>query len=423
MASHMCCVVPPYLLDALCECSDPELREMAASTLAFGQTIQDERHEFSQGGFTDTATDHHDDDTPGPAQGIVPDYLLESIGGSGEDPELQKADRAAADAEGLSEAGMVASQSGFFREVYDMEHSAADTQLPGKPRRAEGDGPHSDPAVNEVYDNALKVLLFYQKYFNLTSVDNNNMKIVSSVHYGSRVTNAWWHHNQMKYGDGIPGKLGHYTNALDVIGHEITHGVTQFHSQIKYNGESGALNEHISDVFGIMVKQIADNTTADKADWLLGETCFMPDIKGVGLRNMLHPGTAWTRAKVTVMEGDDVQPDHYSKIAGILKNDPDGVKRDHGGVHYFSGIPNRAFALSATRFGGFSYEKAGKIWWTAVTAKEGSNPPTYRIPSTCTFAQFADVTVEVAKELFPNSGADQVVRTAWNDVGVQVKAH
>ena len=85
------------------------------------------------------------------------------------------------------------------------------------------------------------------------------------------------------------------------------------------------------------------------------------------------------------------------------------LRKDYGGVHIFSGIPNRAFDLCAEAFDGFTWEKAGKIWWTTQT--------THRIPPNCTFIQFADATVDVAAELFDEDTA-KTVRDAWNTVGV-----
>lgn len=82
---------------------------------------------------------------------------------------------------------------------------------------------------------------------------------------------------------------------------------------------------------------------------------------------------------------------------------------DNGGVHIFSGIPNKAFFLACQAFGGYSWEKAGKIWWKTMTSG--------RIPPKCTFKQFADVTVDVAEEEFDQEAA-QKVRKAWTQVGV-----
>lgn len=121
--------------------------------------------------------------------------------------------------------------------------------------------------------------------------------------------------------------------------------------------------------------------------------------------------------KQQTQEGDP-QPDNYTKVQetkvrlGITSNEE---KHDYGGVHYFSGIPNRAFALCAQRFGGFAWEKAGRIWWNAAIVKKAS------IPSQCTFIVFADATVESAKELY-GADAAKIVRDQWNVVGV-VRKH
>jgi Zn-dependent metalloprotease len=86
--------------------------------------------------------------------------------------------------------------------------------------------------------------------------------------------------------------------------------------------------------------------------------------------------------------------------------------RDYGGVHVLSGIPNRAFYLAAVAFGGYSWEKAGKIWWKVVSERA--------IPPNCTFIQFADATVDAAEALFGTEAA-VIVRNAWNQVGVARK--
>jgi len=233
------------------------------------------------------------------------------------------------------------------------------------------------------------------------------MHVVSSVHFGQGFANAMWTEgpNQMVYGDGND-VLYNFTAAIDVIGHEMTHGVTQFNSKLQYLGESGALNEHISDAFGIMIKQKVENTTAEKSDWLIGEGCLYPGVQGVALRNMKDPGTAYDDEKL----GRDIQPANYNDIPNVYRLYSSIIDRDSGGVHIYSGIPNRAFALCALAFRGYSWEKAGPIWFKAVT--------THRIPPTCTFIQFADATVDTAAELYGDDAA-KTVRNAWNEVGVK----
>jgi Zn-dependent metalloprotease len=112
---------------------------------------------------------------------------------------------------------------------------------------------------------------------------------------------------------------------------------------------------------------------------------------------------------IGVQIGKDPQPASVQEMDAYKATNPSWNTKDHGGVHIFSGIPNKAFVLSAEAFDGYSWEKAGKIWWTTIT--------TGRISSKCTFIQFADATVDVAHELF-NDAAAKTVRDAWNEVGV-----
>lgn len=298
------------------------------------------------------------------------------------------------------------------QEIGDEDHDQTWTLLPGNLIRSEGQSAIKDHNANEAYDNCATVLSFYKQIFNYHSVDNKNLGVVSSVHYRNKFQNAAWYNvpeygiNQMVYGDG-GGSLYNFTACLDVIGHEMTHAVTQYNSMLEYEGEAGALNEHISDVFGIMAKQWKEQTHAKDSNWLLGEGCLMPSVHGVALRNMKNPGTAYKSGSL----GTDPQPAVYSGVAVYTKANPARTARDHGGVHVFSGIPNRAFVLCAEAFGGFAWEKAGKIWWKVVTTPG-------RIPTTCTFLQFADETVRVAEELYGTDAA-KTVRGAWNTVEVK----
>ena len=96
----------------------------------------------------------------------------------------------------------------------------------------------------------------------------------------------------MIYGDGDGELFNRFTISLDVIGHELTHGVTQFTAGLEYSGQSGALNESMSDVFGSMVKQWALNQTDDQADWLIGQGLLARGVQDVALRSMKDPGSA-----------------------------------------------------------------------------------------------------------------------------------
>jgi Zn-dependent metalloprotease len=295
--------------------------------------------------------------------------------------------------------GLLPSASTSQRTVYDSEHGGR-TSLPGKLVRSEGDPPSDDVAVNEAYDGAGSTFEFYRDAYERNSIDGKGLELVSSVHYGTRYENAFWDGAQMVYGDG-GGQLfnpGALTHALDVIGHELTHGVTQYTAGLEYSKQSGALNESFSDVFGVLVKQYAGKQEADEDEekWLIGAGALVPKW-GRALRSMKEPGTAW--------QGDQ-QPGHMDHYVDLPDdNDP---SNDNGGVHINSGIPNRAFYLAATALGGYAWEKAGRVWYVTLTD---------RLSADSEFEAAATATVEVARELFGDE-VERAVTDAWTGVGV-----
>lgn len=180
----------------------------------------------------------------------------------------------------------------------------------------------------------------------------------------------------MVFGDGDGIIFTGFTGATDVIGHELTHGVTGSEANLTYQGQSGALNESISDVFGVMVKQYKLGQTAAQAEWLIGAGILAKGIKGVALRSMKAPGSAYDDPKL----GKDPQPAdmaHYVKTA-----------EDNGGVHINSGIPNHAFYLIATALDGHSWEKVGQIWYDTLTDQN--------LKANASFATFANTTIRHA---------------------------
>jgi Zn-dependent metalloprotease len=338
---------------------------------------------------------------------IVPPHILKHMS-TNADPEVrvraQQALEVTAAARGMREAigpfaGLLAASPGVKRRTaYDAKNG---TKLPGTLVRGEGSKPSSDVAINEAYDYAGNTYDFYQQVFARNSVDNHGMRLDSSVHYRRQFNNAFWNGMQMVYGDGDGVIFVHFTSCLDVIGHELTHGVTQFTSALEYEAQSGALNEHFSDVMGSLVKQWKLKQTAAKADWLIGKGLFAPGVKGVALRSMKAPGTAYNDPKTL---GRDPQPAHMKDYVD--------TDQDNGGVHINSGIPNKAFYNAAVTLGGNAWEKAGKIWFTAFTLKLGP---------AAQFADAANATYEAAGELFGMGNAEQIaVGAAWKNVGVNV---
>ena len=287
-------------------------------------------------------------------------------------------------------------REGRRRQIFDCKGF---NDLPGDLVRSETDTtPDRDKAVNEAFDHAGTTWDFYKTIFGRESVDGNGKTLVSSVHYSQKYDNAFWNGQQMVYGDGDGVIFQRFTAALDVIAHELTHGVTQFTAQLAYHDQSGALNESMSDVFGSMVKQWALGQTVTQADWLIGAAIMAPGFKGRALRDMANPGTAFDDPNL----GRDTQPGHMRDYVQ--------TEADNGGVHTNSGIPSRAFVLAAKAIGGNSWEKAGKIWYVTLTQ---------RLTADGDFAKCATETVSVARDLFPEDpGIAAKVAQAWTDVGV-----
>ena len=342
---------------------------------------------------------------------ILPPYLLREIAQRGSPAQRASAQRAIIAAEQVRsqrrtiQANSVpmeaVSAAGKQRYVYDAKQSSV---LPGILVRKEGAPAISDPAVNEAYDGSGTTYDLYYDIYGRNSLDNNGLKLDSSVHYQKGYDNAFWDGQQMVYGDGdedlpAPERLfNRFTIAIDVIGHELTHGVTQFAANLDYSGQPGALNESISDVFGSLVKQYQLKQTAGQADWLIGQGLFTTNVKGVALRSMKAPGTAYDDPVL----GKDPQP-------GDMKDYVNTVE-DNGGVHINSGIPNHAFYVTSINIGGYAWDKAGLIWYKTLTEKLGNQS---------NFQNAADLTYAAAGELFGTNSLEQnAVKAGWAEVGI-----
>ncbi|HSL72173.1 MAG TPA: M4 family metallopeptidase, partial [Longimicrobiales bacterium] len=194
-----------------------------------------------------------------------------------------------------------------------------------------------------------------------------------------------------------------FTVSLDVIGHELAHGVIEDESRLAYLFQPGALNESISDVFGTLVRQHALGQAAVDADWLIGKGLFTSAVNGVALRSMKEPGTAYDDPVL----GRDPQPSHMRDFVRTYD--------DNGGVHINSGIPNRAFYLASVALGGGAWERSGRIWYETLR-----DP---RLRQNAGFARFAKLTVGAAARLYGSGSVEQqAVAEAWREVGVQAAA-
>lgn len=341
------------------------------------------------------------------AHGIVPPYLLIRIARLDE-PRFAAAAAAAANALRLDEPmravrltlsiGDDDSLVAEFSDAPNRTVSDADNteRLPGRPVRLEGEGPVGDLAVDEAYDGLGSTFRLYSEVFGRNSIDGAGLSLDATVHFGELYDNAFWNGERMVFGDGDGEIFGRFTASLTVIGHELAHGVMQYAANFEYQGQSGALNESVSDVFGALVEQYSLGQAAAEASWLIGEGLFTDQVQGAALRSMRSPGTAYDDDVL----GKDPQPAHM--------DDYIETEDDNGGVHLNSGIPNRAFYLAAEAIGGNAWDVAGRVWYDAVIG--ALSPGT-------TFAEFAAATVAAAGPYGDEAAA--AVRSAWEGVGVR----
>jgi len=345
------CIIPPYITEHLAQSPNPEIRSRALASLASAAALRAER------------------------------VMAQAM------PTLL--------------AAMSPTQT-KHRLVYDAQQT---DQLPGKLVRSEGQGKATDPTVNEAYDGAGDTYDFYDQVFQRNSLDDRGMTLKSTVHVAEvdptgtfvPMNNAFWNGQQMAYGDGDGITFRHFTKSLEVIGHELTHGVQSFTSNLTYYGQSGALNEHFSDVFGILVRQWKRGETALKASWVIGADVLVPAATRRGIRDMENPGTAFVNDPDL---GTDPQPAHMSK----LYRGP----RDRGGVHINSGIPNRVFVLAAKALKGNAWAVAGRIWYDTML----------QLTTSSQFLDCAKLTVQVAAG--HGAAAKKAIKAAWKKVGITV---
>lgn len=278
-----------------------------------------------------------------------------------------------------------------LRAVYDQQHQKIQTM--GTRARSEGDPATGDPAVDEVYDGLGTTYDFYWRVFQVDSVDGQGHELKAGVRFDEMWSNAFWDGSGMFFGDGDGVSFVRMTG-LSVVAHEYSHGITQFLAEeLSYSGQSGALNESISDVMASLVMQFRLSQKATDADWLIGADCVGAALKPA-LRSLKAPGTA------NPFDNQPADMNHYVVTT-----------RDNGGVHVNSGIPNRAFFVVADALGGFAWEAPGAIWFAALRDR--------RLAADADFRQFADITLRHAREMYgPNSDEAHAVRNGWEAVKV-----
>lgn len=285
------------------------------------------------------------------------------------------------------------------RTIYD---AATKRELPGRTVRIEGARRTGDAAVDEAYAYAGLTYDYFRRAHGRRSLDDRGMRLEATVHYGRGFNNAHWDGRQMIYGDG-DGKYFHrFTRCLDVVAHEMAHGVTQFAAGLAFSGEGGALAEHFSDVFAILTAQHHQPQSVGRADWTIGTELLTSRVQGDGIRSLKAPGTAYDDAVL----GRDPQPRHMRDFVR--------TSADDRGVHINSGIPNHAFYRFADLLGGRPWEVAGRIWYRALTRELGPRSG---------FRHCANATWSAAGELYgAGSEPQDALRQAWGDVGIAITA-
>ncbi|KUG51592.1 zinc metalloprotease [Serinicoccus chungangensis] len=305
--------------------------------------------------------------------------------------------------EGMGSATAVPEEATPRRRVHDAEGGTA---LPGRLVRAEGDPETGDPAVGEAYDGLGSTWELLARVYGRDSLDDRGLLLPATVHYGQSYANAFWDGRQMVFGDGDGLYFTGFTRSLDVIAHELCHGLVQYTAGLTYVGQSGALNESVCDVFGALVSQRVRGQDAQEADWLIGADLLTDRVQGRALRSMADPGTAYDDPVL----GRDPQPAHLDDFVDL----PHDADNDNGGVHINSGIPNKAFHLFATGLGGRAWERAGQVWYDTLATRG-------RIPRDVGFAGFAAATLESAQERYADEPEVlDTLREAWAGAGLEV---
>jgi Zn-dependent metalloprotease len=380
--THRCSIVPPYLLQHLADHAPEPVAASARETLALDLAVRQVRDvrqtSPGSGGVTGGLRDGAGPDVASGPSLLPPGRTLRERAVAPPGPAVRD------------------------RQVHDAEQG---TVLPGRLVRGEDDPAGADESVDEAHHGLGATWDLLHEAFGRSSLDGAGLPLVASVHYGHRFDNAFWDGRQMVFGDGDGEVFRSFTDSVDVIGHELGHGVVQHTLGLVYLGQAGALNESVCDVLGSLVKQRLRGQDAADADWLVGAELFTDQVQGAALRSLKAPGTAYDDDVL----GKDPQP---ATMAGYVEL-PHDAEHDNGGVHVNSGIPNHAFYLAATAIGGRAWERAGLVWYDALTSSG--------LPRDAGFAAFARATVEASTKRFGAGSAEVAsVAGAWEQVGLRV---
>jgi len=383
---------------------------------------------------------------------IVPEYLLRHIvsedgtkseAGSAAEKTIKEGNdlfvksRTAAGVMGTEARNMAVTFGGIPPPAATLEryiYTADGTEnLPGTLVRSDGfNASHKDASF--IYSRLNPIYKFFYDVFGWKLFDNKGNQIHVTTDYGEHCMNAYWNGSQIILGSGSPFGLDKFWHAIDVLAHEITHGIIQHTCALDYRSEAGALNEHLADVFGVLFKQYRQGTRDSKdASWVIGDKLFTlsvdrrhdepkprlwedgnGDIRWVvsGAADdscyMIHERTVfndqWARGYLRSFEN----PKLSNPPQPIRYRDYEDLPYDNGGVHHNSGIPNRAFHKAAIATNGPAWNGVGRVWFHAMT-----DP---KLHSNSKFADFAALTIAWADARYPHL-KDAIVE-GWKCVGV-----
>ncbi len=250
----------------------------------------------------------------------------------------------------------------------------------------------NNPAAVSAHYNGGEAYQYFKTTHNRESINGSGGTIISffniSDEDGSDMDNAFWNGAAMFYGNGNQAFTAPLQRALDVAGHEMSHGVIQGTANLEYQGQSGAMNESFADIFGAMI---------DRDDWQMGEDITNPGyISSGALRSLSNPNNGGTS-----LQNPGWQPKTMSEYQN-LPNTPQG---DNGGVHINSGITNYAYYLFATDIG---KDKAERIYYRALDA--------YLVKSS-QFVDLRNAVVQSAGDLYGTNEMN-AANAAFDAVGI-----
>ena len=332
---------------------------------------------------------------------VIPPYILRNIidncSGAQQDyarRTLTHVQQLMAEHPHTASAASTAQPGSVLRAIYD----AGNTQnLPGTLIREEGQPGNGDVAADEAWNYLGITYDFYWQIYQRNSLDNKGLKLDGTVHYGREYQNAFWNGQQMVFGDGDGEIFNRFTIAIDVVAHELTHGVTETEAGLIYFQQAGALNESMSDVFGSLVKQYHLKQSADQLTGSSAKGCWRRVLRAAACARCPRP-----------------VPPMTIRCSAKIRSLPIWIIISTRAKTTAACILTPAFPIAPSiwqrpRWAALR-ERAGQAWYDTLCDKE--------LPQDADFSTFARFTVQHAAKRFDNTVA-QAIQSAWHEVGVR----